>query len=65
MHALSNKACPHCRSFKTSRSHKRGGDERYLLRVIGILPHRCLNCDARFYAFSRFGARTSVAGRAA
>jgi hypothetical protein len=65
MQALSNRACPYCRNLKTSRSHRHRGVERYLLRVVGILPHRCLDCDARSYAFSRFGARTSVTGRAA
>jgi hypothetical protein len=64
MHALNKRACPHCRSLETSRSRRHGGIERYLLRVIGILPYRCLDCDARFYAFSRFGAGASVTGKA-
>ena len=41
MQALSNRACPYCRNLKTSRSHRHRGVERYLLRVVGILPHRC------------------------
>ena len=65
MHALNKRACPHCKSLETSRSHRHGGVERYLLRVIGVLPYRCLDCDARFYSFSRFGSGTSVTGKAA
>jgi hypothetical protein len=65
MHTLNKKACPHCRSLETSRSHRHGSVERYLLRAIGVLPYRCLDCDARFYVFSRFGADTSVTGKAA
>ncbi len=65
MHALNKRACPHCKSLETSRSHRHGGVERCLLRVIGVLPYRCLDCDARFYAFSRFGAGSSVTDKAA
>jgi hypothetical protein len=65
MHTLSKKACPHCRSLHTARSHRHGSVERFLLRVIGVLPYRCLDCDARFYAFSWLGAGTSVTDRAA
>jgi hypothetical protein len=65
MDALNKRVCPHCRSLETSRSHRHGGVERYLLRVIGLLPYRCLDCDSRFYAFPRFGARTSVTDKAA
>ncbi len=64
MHAVNKKPCPHCRSMETSRSHRHGSVERYLLGVIGILPYRCLDCDARFYVFSRFGAGTSVTDKA-
>jgi hypothetical protein len=65
MHAVNKRACPHCKSLETSRSHRHGGVERYLLRIIGVLPFRCLDCDARFYAFPRLGAGTSVTDRAA
>jgi hypothetical protein len=65
MHAFNKRPCPHCRSTETSRSHRHGGVERYLLRVVGVLPYRCLECDARFYAFSRFGAGASVTRTAA
>jgi len=51
--------------WETSRSHRLGGVERYLLGAIGILPYRWLDCDARFYAFSRFGAGTSVTDKVA
>ena len=46
--------CPHCRSIETFRSHRRGAVERYLLRVVGVRPFRCLNCDVRFYDFCQF-----------
>jgi hypothetical protein len=65
MHELNNRSCPRCRSLETSRSHRHGRVERYLLRVIGVLPFRCLDCDARFYAFTWFGAGTSVTDKAA
>jgi hypothetical protein len=65
MHALNKRTCPHCRSLETSRSHRHGSVERFLLRVIGVLPYRCLDCDARFYAFPRLGAGTSVTDKAA
>jgi hypothetical protein len=65
MHALNKRACPHCRSLETSRSQRHGGVERYLLSIIGVLPYRCLDCDARFYAFPRLGASTSAADKAA
>jgi hypothetical protein len=65
MLTINKKSCPYCRSIETARSHRHGGVERYLLRVVGVLPYRCLNCDARFYAFSRFGAGASVTDKAA
>lgn len=57
--------CPHCRSMDTSRSHRRGTVERYVLAIIGVRPFRCLNCDARFYAFARFDEETSLNNKAA
>ena len=57
--------CPQCRSIETSRSHRRGTVERYLLAVIGVRPFRCLNCDARFYSFARFDEETSLNNKAA
>jgi hypothetical protein len=65
MHAFNKRPCRHCRSLETSRSHRHGGVERYLLRVIGVLPYRCLDCDARVYAFPRFGTGASVTDKAA
>jgi transcriptional regulator NrdR family protein len=57
--------CPNCKSPETSRSHRRGAIERYLLKTIGVRPFRCLNCDARFYAFSRFEAQPARNDKAA
>jgi hypothetical protein len=54
MHDSSKRLCPNCSSVETSRSHRHGAVERYVLRAIGVHPYRCLNCDVRFYAFSRF-----------
>jgi hypothetical protein len=51
---------PQCRSIETSRSRRRGTVERYLLRVIGLRPFRCLNCDVRFYSFARFDDETAL-----
>jgi hypothetical protein len=65
MQMLSKKPCPHCKSSETSRSHRHGGVERYFLKVIGVLPYRCRDCDARFYAFSRFGTGASDTHKAA
>jgi hypothetical protein len=57
--------CPHCRRIETSRSHRRGTVERYVLTIIGVRPFRCLNCDARFYAFARFDEEPSVTNKPA
>jgi hypothetical protein len=57
--------CPRCRSIETSRSHRRGTVERYLLTIIGVRPFGCLNCGVRFYAFARFDEDTSVNTNAA
>jgi hypothetical protein len=57
--------CPQCRSIETSRSHRRGAVERYLLAVIGVRPFRCLNCDARFYSFARCDEETSLNNKTA
>jgi len=65
MRTLDKRPCPHCRSTETSRSRRHGSVERFLLRVIGVLPYRCLDCDARFYALSWFGTGTSVTDKAA
>jgi hypothetical protein len=65
MHTPNKRACPRCNSLDTSRSRRHGSVERYLLGVIGVLPYRCLDCDARFYVFCRFGAGRSVTGKAA
>jgi hypothetical protein len=51
--------CPYCRSVETARSHRRGPIEKYLLRAIHVRVYRCDDCDARFYAFSRFDAAPS------
>jgi hypothetical protein len=65
MRTLNKRPCPHCRTTETSGSHRHGVVERYLLSIIGVLPYRCLDCDARFYAFPRLGAGTSVTDKAA
>jgi hypothetical protein len=57
--------CPQCRSIDTSRSHRRGTVERYVLAIIGVRPFRCLNCDARFYGFARSDEETSLNNKAA
>jgi hypothetical protein len=57
--------CPHCRSVEAFRSHRKGPLEKYLLGAIGVRPYRCMNCDARFYAFSRFDEETTVKNKAA
>src|SRR5262249_6188597 len=41
--------CPSCRSLKTRRSRRRSALD-YLLSVTGVLPWRCEECEARFYA---------------
>jgi hypothetical protein len=57
--------CPQRRGVGTSRSHRCGTVERYLLAVIGVRPFRCLNCDVRFHAFAHFDEETSVNNEAA
>ncbi|HTP44259.1 MAG TPA: hypothetical protein VMJ13_06820 [Candidatus Acidoferrum sp.] len=46
------RSCPHCNSDEVYRSHRRGTVEKYILRVVGVRPYRCANCDARFYGFA-------------
>src|SRR5271156_2224020 len=57
--------CPNCRSAESSRSHRNGPLEKYLLGAIGVRLYRCLNCGVRFYAYSRFDEDTSVNDKAA
>ena len=57
--------CPHCGSSEVFRSHRRGAMERYLLRAIGMLPFRCVNCDARFYRHKHSDGSESQDSRAA
>ncbi len=57
--------CPNCRSVDTSRSHRKGPLEKYLLGALGVRPYRCMNCDARFYVFSRFDEESSQTNKAA
>lgn len=65
MHDPSKRLCPNCRSVETSRSHRHGAVERCLLRAIGIRPFRWLNCDARFFTFSRFDEKRLQINKAA
>jgi hypothetical protein len=57
--------CPNCRSAESSRSHRSGPLEKYILGVLGVRPYRCMNCDVRFYAFSRFNEESSENNKAA
>jgi hypothetical protein len=65
MHDPSKRMCPKCRSVETSGSHRKGPLEKYLLGAIGIRLYHCMNCDARFYAFSRFNEESSQTNKAA
>src|SRR5882672_12807744 len=42
-------ACPYCHGSKTRRSKRRTALE-YLFGLAGVLPWRCGECGARFYA---------------
>jgi hypothetical protein len=44
--------CPHCTSTEVFRSHRRGPFEKYLFRMIGMRPYRCIKYDDRFYGFA-------------
>jgi hypothetical protein len=57
--------CPNCRSGENYRSHRNGLLEKYLLGPFGVRPYRCMNCDVRFYGFSRFDEEASVKNKAA
>jgi hypothetical protein len=48
-----NRSCPNCAGSDLRRSHRRNVLERYILRMIGLHPYRCTDCDERFYARSR------------
>jgi hypothetical protein len=62
---VEKRQCPNCGSVENSRSHRNGPIEKYFLGPIGVRPYRCLNCDVRFYAFSRFNENASVNNKAA
>ena len=57
--AATKRRCPHCRSVETARSRRRGPIEKYLLRAIHVRAYRCVDCNARFYAFSQVDAAAS------
>ena len=57
--------CPNCESVENYRSHRKGPLEKYILGVLGVRPYRCMNCDVRFYAFSRFNEESSQSNKAA
>jgi hypothetical protein len=57
--------CPNCKSVETSRSHRKDPLEKYLLGPIGVRPYRCMNCEVRFYAFSRFDEEISMKNKPA
>ena len=40
--------CPRCGSTNVRRSRRRGLLERVLLRLLGLRPYRCEDCDERF-----------------
>ena len=42
--------CPHCGCARVWRSHRRGILERHVFGVFSLWPHRCSECDRRFYA---------------
>jgi hypothetical protein len=56
--------CPNCGRGENYRSHRKSQLEKYLLGAIGVRPYRCMNCDARFYAFSRFNEESSQTNKA-
>jgi len=47
--ARPRRACPHCGSSEIYRSHARGIVERHIVRAFRFYPHRCAECDRRFY----------------
>jgi len=49
---FSRTCCPYCGCRYAWRSHRRGLIERHLFRVFRLIPHRCTDCDRRFYARS-------------
>jgi hypothetical protein len=57
--------CPNCGSVENSRSHRSGPLEKYVLGPIGVRPYRCVHCDVRFYARSRFSEECSQTNKAA
>jgi hypothetical protein len=57
--------CPNCGSVENHRSHRNGPLEKYILGVFGVRPYRCMNCDVRFYVFSRFNEDPSQANKVA
>jgi hypothetical protein len=42
--------CPKCNENRAHRSHRSGIKDR-LYRLVEMIPYRCHNCSARFYAY--------------
>jgi len=47
------KPCPHCKSGRVHRSHRRGGWDRFLFALGGEI-RRCHDCRSRHACFSLF-----------
>jgi hypothetical protein len=41
--------CPNCCSKKVRRSRRNGVFEKTLLKVLGVRPYRCKECDERYF----------------
>ncbi len=60
-HSINLKPCKKCLAVDMRLSHRRWYD--HILRIIGLVPLRCLACEARFYRMLRshkkpFGAQS-------
>jgi len=45
--------CPSCLSNAVRRSQRKGWVEKLLCALSGVLPYRCQDCYARFFAKGR------------
>jgi transposase-like protein len=49
--------CPRCSSALVRRSHKKSIFEHIACRFLFVQPHRCDDCDLRFFTFGTRSAR--------
>ena len=50
---FSSVACPRCRSYHTTRAHRRSFFQKIVLFRLGYFPWKCIDCAHRFLSKDR------------